>query len=91
MNKIGNFLGKAPNPELSAGITELCTFDRMKKEKNDNIDGKKDHKFWKSDFSFYRKGKILNINIKKILNINIKKILNINDIKNMSTDIDEDC
>ena len=56
MNKIGEFLDKSLSPELAAGITELCTFDKMKKEKVDAM-VEKEKGFWKQGFSFYRKGK----------------------------------
>ncbi|CAE1269336.1 unnamed protein product [Acanthosepion pharaonis] len=58
VNKIGHFLGKPPSPELAAGITELCTFDRMKKEKVSTMDNQNQDEFWKPNYSFYRKGKV---------------------------------
>lgn len=58
VNKIGHFLGKPPSPELAAGIAELCTFERMKKEKISTMDDIKENEFWKPNYSFYRKGKV---------------------------------
>lgn len=58
VNKIGDFLGRTPNPKLAAAIAELCTFDNMKKSKNDTMNNETGKKLWKPNYSFYRKGKV---------------------------------
>lgn len=58
VNKIGDFLGRHPSPELAAAITELCTFESMKKTKVDTIYNLKHNELWKPNYSFYRKGKV---------------------------------
>lgn len=57
VNELGKFLDKPPSPELAAGIAELCTFDKMKKEKLNAMNNPTVDEYWKKGFSFYRKGK----------------------------------